>query len=171
MGCGASGFRLQEVQKLLALPWNGIVKGNRSELYSIQRNQCTREGVDAIEMRELSLQIPEGRVYFVTGKADCILWDDKQRELLKPCIVQERTRYNIAGSGCLVGAVTGACSSVAAGQNQQQTYILAASAASLGMAFALEQAGTAGGYGSAKTALLDGLSRLSEPDFERWLLQ
>ena len=30
VGCGASQFRLEAVQKLLQMPWQGIVTGNRS---------------------------------------------------------------------------------------------------------------------------------------------
>lgn len=171
VGCGASHFRLHEVQKLLSLPWKGIVKGNRSELYSIQQNQLTREGIDAIERRELSLKVPKGRLYFVTGQTDCMIWDGRKQELLRPCEIRKKNRYNIVGSGCLAGAVAGACCSAAVRQNQEQAYALAVWAASLGMAYALEQAGRASGYGSAKTVLLDGLSHLAEPHFKEWLLQ
>lgn len=171
VGCGASSFRLEAVQKFLALPWNGIIKGNRSELYSIQQNQLTKEGIDSIQRRELSVQIPKGRVYFVTGQTDYILWNGRKQELLRPCEVRERNPYNMVGSGCLAGAVTGACCSVVNRQDQQEGFLLAVAAASFGMAFALEQAARAGGYGTAKTALLDGLSYLADHDFQEWLVQ
>ncbi len=170
VGCGASCFRLQTVQRLLELPWQGIVKGNRSELYSIQQNQLTREGIDSIVKRELSLQIPKGRVYYVTGQEDFILRNGREQALLRPCEIREKNRYNIVGSGCLAGAITGACCSTAAGQEQEEALQLGAAAASFAMAFVLEQAERARGYGSAKTALLDGLCLLAECEFEKWLL-
>lgn len=162
VGCGASHFRLESVQRLLQMSWQGIIKGNCSEIYSIQQNKLTEEGVDAIAEREISDQIPKDRVYLVTGKADRVLWSGKCVQIShgagkSPC------RYNIVGSGCLTGAVAGACYSVTS------CMVTAAIAASLGMAFSLEKANMASGYGAAKAALLDGMCRLSEKEFEEWL--
>lgn len=166
VGCGASDFRLKFVQELMSLPWEGIVKGNGSEIYSIQRNQLTREGVDAVAKRNLSGNIPGGRVYLVTGKTDLIFWGKKSMELSYggKRYPEESGRCNIVGSGCLMGALAGACHSVV----QAET---AAVAASFGMAYSLERAAQASGYGKAKTALLDALCGLSEKEFECWLKQ
>lgn len=185
VGCGASLFRQQAVLEFLALPWKGLVKGNRSEIYSIQQNQLTREGIDSVQKREMSVNIPKGRVYLVTGEPDCILWKNGKATLYH----DTENRYNIVGSGCLVGAIAGACSSIVCRQgttylsdqtenltgnteeDQDEAYIVAVLAASLGMAFALEQAAQASGYGMAKISLLDGLSRLTEEEFRQWLEQ
>lgn len=186
VGCGASLFRLQAVQEFLALPWKGLVKGNRSEIYSIQQNQLTREGIDAVQKREMSVNIPKGRVYLVTGEPDYILWQNGKAALYH----DTENKYNIVGSGCLAGAVAGACSSIVCQQNvtylsdeteiqtkdareekQVKAYVLSALAASLGMAFALEQAAWASGYGMAKGSLLDGLSKLAGEEFRQWLEQ
>lgn len=196
VGCGASQYRLQSVQKLLSLPWQGIVKGNRSEIYSIQQNCVTREGIDAVAEHELAGQIPAGRVYLVTGKVDTVLWSDKSLQLsygreMSRCnlkgngLQQEMGRYNIVGSGCLLGAVAGACYGVAgkgtcrnAADSQEAqfgqtdmpgTEVLAAVAASLGLAFALEKAAQASGYGMAKLYLLDALCQLDGQEFAGWL--
>lgn len=183
VGCGASGFRLRSTHRLLNMPWQGIVKGNCSEVYSIQQNRLTEEGVDAIAERKLSLQIPKGRVYLVTGREDQILWEGKSMRIShenRRC-PEESGRYNIVGSGCLIGAVAGACYSMASSLelpieefSRDDTWlkkVTAALAASLGMAFSLEKANRASGYGMAKSALLDGLEKLAETEFEDWLRQ
>lgn len=169
VGCGASQFRLLAVQKLLAMNWKGIVKGNRSELYSIQQNQLTKEGIDTVAKRQLLSKVPAGRVYLATGQVDCLFWEDRNQELLRPYETRGKIRYNIVGTGCLSGAVAGACCSVVNSPKQEEGILLAAAASSFGMAFALEQAGKESGYGSAKAALLDGLCRLSENEFQEWL--
>ena len=181
VGCGASAFRLQAVQELLALPWQGMIKGNRSELYSIQQGLLTREGIDSMEDRCLLQEVRCGSIYFVTGETDCIMWEKGTLEISH----KEIRPYNIVGTGCLAGAAAGACCSVTAKKHSSQQnctaestrnikqdekgIILAAVSASFGMAFALEQAAEAKGYGSAKEKLLDGLGRLSEEAFLDWL--
>lgn len=191
VGCGASHFRLRAVQELLAMPWRGIVKGNRSEVYSIQQNQVTREGVDAIARHEVSDKAACGRVYLVTGEEDAILWEAGSLRL--PHGRGGRTgkgnRYNIVGSGCLLGAVVGACYSVLlpalpetgdlpsnadigdVAEAGDAVRVTAALAASLGMAYSLERAALAPGYGMAKYFLLDGLAALTGREFEDWLAQ
>ncbi len=189
VGCGASQFRLHAVQELLALSWYGLVKGNRSEIYSIQKNRLTREGIDSVKDHELTVEIPEGRVYLATGRIDSILWNGGQIKLFGPCGTQKRHSYNIVGSGCLAGAVAGACYSVAGllqkmgekarksqdsledkMRKQQNHARTAAIAASLGMTFALEQAEKEPGYGSAKMVLLNALDRLAGQEFQEWML-
>lgn len=196
VGCGASQFRLQSVQKLLSLPWQGIVKGNRSEIYSIQQGFVTGEGVDAVAEHELCGQIPADRVYLATGVADTVLWRDERLQLSYGrkisryniegnSLQQEMSRYNIVGSGCLLGAVAGACYGIvsrkaehtAAGLQEEQygrrdmikLGVTAAVAASLGMAFSLEKAAQASGYGRAKGKLLDALCQLDGQEFRGWL--
>ncbi len=220
VGCGASQFRMQAVQELLELSWQGILKGNRSELYSIQQRKLTREGIDSLEERSLVRQIPPGRVYLVTGKTDEILWEGETIQIPHRAV----SRWNIVGAGCLAGAVTGACCCAAAElieessgsrgntveeqkkelsgdrgdtveeltkkssgfcsniaerkvqsaaglkDNALQSLKLAAVSASLGMSFALEQAGMTEGYGAAKVALLNALSLLSDTNFLDWMI-
>lgn len=173
VGCGASAFRLKSVQELLSLPWQGIIKGNCSEIYSIQQNRLTREGIDAVAERELSGNIPQGRVYLVTGRTDLVLWDKK---CVKLSYGRERysegmSRYNIVGGGCLAGAVAGACYSAVSAPGVEEEMVTAAIAASLGMAFSLEKAAQASGYGTAKMLLLDALCELQGKEFECWLEQ
>ncbi len=73
----------------------------------------------------------------------------------------------VVGSGCLAGAVAGACCSAASAMGADSR--LAAISASLGMAFALEQASAAKGYGAAKSTILDSLCLLGEDCFWEWL--
>lgn len=159
VGCGASVFRLKMVQELLEIPWKGIIKGNQSEVYSIQQNLLTQEGIDSREDRTLSAMTKEGRVLLVSGVADRILWKGGSKTLQK----KEQRVYNIVGTGCLLGAITGACYSITKEPKQ------AAEAAALGMAYALEQADRAIGYGQAKIVLLDALTQLEETGFLNWM--
>lgn len=177
VGCGASAFRLQAVRSLLQIPWKGIVKGNRAELYSIQQGKLTREGIDSLRDWRLTGEIRPGSIYLATGEPDCILWEKGRLEIPH----KGRPNQNVVGSGCLAGAVAGACSSavrrmkkernpdLAQDESILQEQILAAAATSAGMAFALEHAGAEKGYGAAKSALLDGLGMLSDSCFSDWL--
>lgn len=206
VGCGASSFRLGAVQELLSFPWKGIVKGNRSEIYSIQQKALTREGVDSLEHRRLTGKVKAGCTYLVTGEPDCILWEGGRLEISHkdafchstessgglgtgnvepkgiPCQSAKSSsgvgvqrdmgpkgpfRQNVVGSGCLAGAVAGACCSAASAMGADSR--LAAISASLGMAFALEQASAAKGYGAAKSTILDSLCLLREDCFWEWL--
>lgn len=159
VGCGASRFRLDTVKKLLGLSWQGILKGNVSELYSIQNQELTREGIDAVADRTLVNAASSGRVWLATGTADRIFTSEGETRLLK----KSRRNFNIVGTGCLLGAVAGACHSVEPDGRR------AARAAALGMAFALEQAGGTEGYGSGKTELLDALGRITDTAFLVWM--
>lgn len=167
VGCGASIFRLQAVQELMKIPWKGIIKGNRSEIYSIQQGKLTKEGIDSFKKHRLTDQLRPGSVYFITGEPDCILWEGGGVVISHESPIQQ----NIVGSGCLAGAVTGACSSAVYEIHgvDGEWMKLAAASASLGMAFVLEYARRKKGYGEVKTALLDGLCLLSETCFLDWL--
>lgn len=183
VGCGASSFRLQTLQELLSMSWCGILKGNRSEIYSIQYKQLTKEGVDSLENRQISetMQLREissgvssyddsdvlKSVYFITGETDCILWEDKKLEISH----KKMRNINLVGSGCLAGAITGACYSAVYREKNYSLpkQVIAAVATSFGMAFALEQIERKKGYGTAKIALLDALGQLSEQVFLDWL--
>lgn len=159
VGCGASEFRLHTVQELLEIPWKGIIKGNQSEIYSIQQGILTREGIDARQKRKLSEAVPKNRLFLVSGETDRILWKGKSETLWK----KESRKYNIVGTGCLLGSVAGACYSV---ENNPK---LAAQAATIGMMYALEQADKSEGYGQAKAILLDALEQLEAQVFLDWM--
>lgn len=159
VGCGASAFRLKTVQELLEISWRGIIKGNRSEIYSIQRGILTREGIDALKERGLIENVLLNRTLLVSGEADKILGAEGIRELEK----KKERRQNIVGTGCLLGAVAGACHSVELKPER------AAQAAAEGMRYALEQSERSKGYGQAKSILLDALEMLKENVFLDWM--
>lgn len=166
VGCGASSFRLQAVQGLFQMPWKGIVKGNRAEIYSIQQGELAREGIDSLKERRLTGEVRWGSVYLVTGETDCILWEGGGLEVAHEAACSQ----NVVGSGCLAGAVAGACSASARGMRMgRKEQAVAAACASLGMAFALEQSGRQKGYGAVKSSILDGLGMLSGQCFLDWL--
>lgn len=159
VGCGASKFRLEAVQELLQISWKGMIKGNQSEIYSIQQGILTREGIDSKTERTWNTAVLKDKIYLISGKADRILWEDGMQELWKK---QERTR-NIVGTGCLLGALAGACYSV------EPNACKAARAAAVGMAYGLEQAEGVKGYGQAKQALLNAMEQLDKEVFKEWV--
>lgn len=159
VGCGASTFRLETVQELLEVQWTGIIKGNQSEVYSMQQGILTREGIDARVERQLSTPLCEERIFLVSGEVDQILWKDNSQKLWK----KKPRKYNIVGTGCLLGAMAGACHSI------EKEPKRAAMAAALGMMYAIEKADSAQGYGQAKEFLLNALEQLDKEAFSDWM--
>ncbi|MEG1290805.1 MAG: hydroxyethylthiazole kinase, partial [Lachnospiraceae bacterium] len=159
VGCGASKYRLEATQRILSNSFCGIVKGNVSEIYSIQNNRLTKEGIDAQKAWSLKEEDREGQTWLVTGEQDILINKGKITKLF----LSGGRKYNIVGTGCLLGAVLGACYSMTKDQ------VSASMAASFGMFYALEQLTEADGYGNAKVKILNTLEYLSEPDFCQWL--
>lgn len=107
VGAGASGFRIREFTRLLSLDWNGIIKGNQSEIAALQTGVISHQGIDSIGTFDLKTRSADGRVWAVSGSQDLVF--DRQR-----CIALRHLgeRLMLTGSGCLTGAVMGACYAV-----------------------------------------------------------
>ena len=159
VGCGASDYRLSLTQKLMEIPWKGVLKGNRGEISALQSRSLTMEGIDSIREHSVALSAENGRVLAVTGSSDLILSDTEQ-------IVLNRTfqrKFNVVGSGCLLGALTGTCCAV------EPDILLASASAFLLLSWAQKEANSADGYGSFKAAILDALSSRDDRSFAAYL--
>lgn len=148
VGAGASAFRQQEYGRLLQMKWKGIIKGNRSETAALQSGLLSHQGIDSIGEFDLRMEAGEGRVWAVSGPEDLVF--DETRRLVLPH--RAGRKMMLTGSGCLTGAVMGACYAV------EPDPVTAALAAFLIMACAGERAAGQRGYGSQKLALLDALT-------------
>lgn len=158
VGAGASGFRRREFSALLELRWKGIVKGNRGEIAALQTGELSHQGIDSIGKFDLHTRAEDGRVWAVSGPQD-LVFDEKG------CFALDHKggeKLMLTGSGCLTGAVMGACAAV------EESPVTAALAAFLIMSYAGEKAAVCAGYGSQKAALLDALTAIDPAEFSRY---
>ena len=152
VGAGASRYRKEACQKLLCLPWTGIVKGNRSEIAALQTELLPHHGIDAVGEVVVQYHAEDQRIWAVSGKEDVVFSKEEHWHLSH----EEGKKLILTGTGCLTGAVMGACHAV------EEDPMVAAMAAFVIMASAGREAGKQCGYGSQKTALLDALTKVSE---------
>lgn len=158
VGAGASEFRRNEFQSLLSLKWRGIVKGNQSEIAALQSGMVSHQGIDSIGEFALKLRTSDERVWAVSGQRDMVF--DEER-----CFYLQHgeKKLMLTGSGCLTGAVMGACYAV------ESDPVTAALAAFFIMAYAGEKAARQSGYGSQKQALLDALTTADSQEFAEYV--
>ena len=161
VGAGASLFRRQEFLALLDLEWKGIIKGNRSEIATLQSGKVSHQGIDSIGNFDLNTKASDGRTWAVSGTEDLVFSENRCFFLSH----EEGKRMMLTGSGCLTGAVMGACHGV------EESPELSALAAFFIMAFAGEKAASHGGYGSQKCALLDGLTAIDSGAFTEYVMK
>lgn len=159
VGAGASKFRKQEFMSLLSMEWKGIIKGNQSEIATLQSGRISHQGIDSIGEFDLHTRAIDGRVWAVSGQED-LVFDEKDCFSLKH---EGRKKLLLTGSGCLTGAVMGACHAV---EKEPKT---AALAAFFIMAYAGEEAAKCRGYGSQKRALLDALTQIEIQGFAQYV--
>lgn len=156
VGAGASGYRKKISEELLSLNWKGIIKGNRSEIAALQRDILNYQGVDAVGDTVISCRAEDNRIWSVSGEKDLVF--DAGRNILLPH--REGKKLTLSGSGCLTGALMGACYAV------EKDAFAAAAAAFVMMNDALGKAGRYKGYASQKNAVLDALSEIKENELE-----
>lgn len=159
VGAGASQFRRQEFLSLLSMEWKGIIKGNQSEIAALQSGIVSHQGIDSIGEFDLCMKASDGRVWAVSGQED-LIFDEEACLFLQH---KEEPRLMLTGSGCLTGAVMGACYAV------KRKPDVAALAAFFIMAYAAEKAGRCKGYGSQKTTLLDALTQIERQEFAEYI--
>lgn len=158
VGAGASCFRRETFSGLLSLEWKGIIKGNQSEIHTLQSGTISHQGIDSIGAFELRTRASDGRVWAVSGSEDLVFKEDRCYFLK-----HEGRRLMLTGSGCLTGAVMGACYAV---EKEPDT---AALAAFFLMAYAGERAAQQKGYGSQKCTLLDALTAIHTDEFAEYV--
>lgn len=159
VGAGASEFRRREFRSLLDLKWRGIVKGNQSEIAALQSGMVSHQGIDSIGEFALHIRSSDKRVWAVSGQRDMV-FDENHCFYLQH---EEEKKLMLTGSGCLTGAVMGACYAV------ESNPVISALAAFFIMAYAGEKAAKQTGYGSQKQALLDALTAIDGREFSEYV--
>ncbi|MCI8996600.1 MAG: hypothetical protein HFI30_13115 [Lachnospiraceae bacterium] len=118
VGAGASAYRLQNLEELLAISWKGIVKGNEAENVALFSGRLTHEGVDSVRSHDFLEADPERvralsrageRVFVSTGRENRIFTVEERRLILLGCMCHRAApAYGLIGTGCMTGALMGA---------------------------------------------------------------
>lgn len=197
VGAGASRYRRAATDRLVSIPWSGVIKGNSAEIHTVLTGALAHSGVDSIgtfshqaEAEQfLRIMRENGRKLVIaeTGAVDKILWLDGDGGKVREILLKHKVGRPVilVGTGCMTGAVLGTLlaaehkrSSAAAqaepvnqaGQADSagRMAILAAAAVSM-VSFCGEEMAGACGYGTYKTRLLDALSMPDEEIYRAYL--
>lgn len=202
VGAGASEYRMETVRYLASLPWKGIIKGNEAEIRTVLTGEIQHQGednappkADSRALMDMAVAIYNdtkvaeadpvnltGKILAVTGKTDKVITE----QICTVFVHKEPLPYEIAGAGCLAGALCGLYQTTGMGD------ITAACTAFAVMGYALEKAGkiinregargdriegpvlpessVEAGYASYRQAVLDVLSSLYDSmDLRRYI--
>lgn len=169
VGMGASHFRVNEFEKLLSLPWTGIIKGNASELYALSHEEVTYDGVDSNHVVDVDIDSMEGKLLVCTGAIDKLI----SSELGNYNIVLSHSAkriHTVVGTGCLLGSMIGAFLGVI--DTQEKYNLEYAAIGGLGLLALCEAVAGSDitlGYGSYKERILNLLSSITPNQLEDYL--
>ncbi len=164
VGAGATPYRTQTVQGLLAATPPSIIRGNASEIMALCGDRATTKGVDSTEASKDAVGAAQflhdslGSVICISGETDYIV---SGRELFRvrnghPMMTR------VTGLGCTATALCGAFAAVT------PDHALAAAQAMAIMGIAGEMAAERSeGPGTLQMHFLDALYRLTEDDITR----
>ncbi len=164
VGAGASSYRRKNLEELLRIPWQGVIKGNEAEIHTLFTGELTHEGIDSVQRHRGLWREKEAcfdqRLYVVTGQEDRIFC--RETGFLWKLAHKGQPAFPMVGTGCMTGAVLGALCAAARELllPERERYVLAAKGALLALGMVQEQAAKARGYGAYRQLLLDGLSAL-----------
>lgn len=175
VGCMASNFRKQLVEKLLDELKIAVIKGNYSEMMSLYGEETTSKGVDSIQenYENITKRIDIAKniskkyncVAIITGKIDIIANVDKVFCLSNGSELMTR----ITGSGCMLSGLIGAFVG-ASTENSLQGVILACCLLSVAGELAendIKQQGL--GTASMRVKIIDYLSTLGEKELKEYV--
>lgn len=124
VGVSASSLRLDFAIKLLESYQFDLIKGNYSEIYSLQKRKTTTSGVDSndldfLEIIETSKNLGKkyGAKILASGKKDIVFGEDQTYLLSNG----DPRLKKITGSGCIQGAI---CASTLAIENSLEALLL-----------------------------------------------
>lgn len=166
VGCGATRFRTETAQRLLAELSPVIVRGNASEIASLAGAGATTKGVDSTLVAEetveaaRSLSQREHCVVSVSGRTDLIVGDGVVLRVRNGHPLMTR----VTGLGCTASALTGAFAAV----NPSRLRAAAHAMALMGIAGEIA-AERSTGPGSLQVHFLDVLHGLEESEIQRRL--
>jgi hydroxyethylthiazole kinase len=159
VGAGATRYRTDTALRLLEDVRPSILRGNASEILSLERAGGGTKGVDSSraveEAREAALALARrfGAVVAVTGPEDLVCDDRREVRIANGHPLMSR----VTGTGCVVSALTGAFAAVAPDP------FLAAASALVVFGIAGETAAGDGEVGPAsfRTRLIDALDAIT----------
>jgi hydroxyethylthiazole kinase len=171
VGAGATPYRNQAIDSLLAVASPTVIRGNGSEIMSVAGSSVVTRGVDSSAAANDALGAAQalvqrtGGTVCVSGETDHIL--DAQRRwarLANGHVWMTR----ITGVGCSATALVGAFCAVQ--PDAWRATVSAMALLSVAGEVAAEKSQAAGlGVGSMQAALLDGLQLLDQATFEKRL--
>ncbi|MGH0054513.1 MAG: hydroxyethylthiazole kinase [Sphaerochaetaceae bacterium] len=164
VGAGASLYRTETVQQLIARAVPTVIRGNLSEIRNVAQLSSHTSGVDASNLddsqyMEQTVELAHdlasklGCVIAITGKTD-IVTDGKTHILIEnghPLLTR------VTGTGCMSTALIGTCCAIT------HDALSAAVTALLCMGIAGEVASAHLGLGAFHAALFDAISNLDGP--------
>jgi hydroxyethylthiazole kinase len=163
VGVGASRFRMQATETILAELQITIIRGNRAEIGALTEMGGELRGTDAatgpadLQGAAKFLSEKTGAVVVISGAHDLVVKDGKRVTVENGHPMLGR----VIGTGCMLSAIAGAFAAV------ERDPMIAAAAAVASFGLAGEQAALqAKGPGTFKTALLDALFTLTPEDIK-----
>lgn len=167
VGAGATSFRDQSLQRLLAAVRPSVIRGNASEIRALQYAEKGTKGVDSIHTSEHALDAARALaetlqcVVCISGETDLIV---SPRELIRvsnghPMMAR------VTGLGCTATALIGAFSAVNPSPLQATAHAMAV----MGIAGEMAAAQSPG-PGSLQLHFLDALYMLRSEDIESRLM-
>jgi hydroxyethylthiazole kinase len=166
VGAGATRFRTETAQKLLAEAPATIIRGNASEIRALYYADGTTKGVDSLhgadEALEASTELSK-RYHCsvsVSGKVDVIVEGERVIRILNGHPMMPK----VTGLGCTASALSGAFAAV----NPSPLIAAAHAMATMGVAGEIA-AKKSDGPGTLQLYFLDALYRLSESDIRKRL--
>jgi hydroxyethylthiazole kinase len=168
VGAGATPFRTQQLERLLAAVMLACVRGNTGEIAALAGRAGTVRGVDVVPDAEAFRSVEDGRVALASalaGRYGCAVAATAKVDVLTDGTRLVRLAHGdpwlarITGGGCMATACVGAFAAV-------ETDTLAAAVAGLAcFELAAERAAdAAAGPGSFRVALIDALAALRPAD-------
>ncbi len=166
VGAGATTYRTDTVEKLMALGAPTIIRGNASEIIALVVQDAKTRGVDTTAAADSAvaaaqtLQQNYGSTVCISGATDYIIGSDKVITISNGHPLMPR----ITGLGCTASALCGAFAAI----NPSGPTATAHAMATMGIAAEMA-AETASGPATLQTAFIDSLYRIQSGDIERLL--
>ncbi len=158
VGIASSDIRLETARELIAITAPAVIKGNAAEIRALCEGVMSESGVDSTEPEtdadERAARIFAKRhntVVMTTGPADVITDGDRTARVKNGCEMMAK----ITGTGCMLGCVTAAFTSVADAFD-------AAVYAAVVMGVCGEAADRTRGTGTFRMTLMDNLSMVTD---------
>jgi len=166
VGVGATAYRTQTADTLLAVTAPAVIRGNASEIIALMVSDAQTKGVDATAAAESAVTAGQalndrvGSTICISGETDYVIGADEVLTIANGHSLMPR----VTGLGCTASALCGAFAAV----NPSPVEATAHAMATMGIAGEMA-AQTADGPATLQTAFLDSLYRMQKEDVARLL--